>query len=578
MSSKRDVLDESASFPGGRTPSPLTSCFPSSLRSPLEAETQASPEGDQGPSSSSIGGENTRKSPFGFSRGSVSHVGQEEMVFAARRPVIRTARSTSSVAGQGVSSRASLDLATQKSLSHAMFRSAADSEGEVTPAPARRRATSFEVPTQGGPEPPPPPARVAFEYSSYDDDGGGAGGPSRDLWDPEVLRIERMRKLDDAAKANSWEVIGPALAKPRAPRTEARRRWALLRNVIRAVAAFNKLAAQDTMYWDGDYDGGSITAFTGLARRGLLRRSWSEKLVVGYKPVEPGAKKFQLQLWLLSRSGSTRFGGLRRRIALVPPRYVDRHREEERRVRAMKPWFVVLPQSSFKVGWDVASAVVLFMILLYVPYEVSFVEKDRAYFKFDIFVLAWYSCEMALDFCTAYEDDVTKQLVVDPRKIRWNYVRGFFLVDLVATFPFELLLLLRYHHSDRGVDFSRAGRYFKAFKLLKLLRVIHLDVAMRRVMKQLRIYPGVDRIAQMGLLSLVLAHLVACFWGLMGFDKGRGVSDADCYAGVAVPFRRCSWMQIAVVDGAGKTRATLANFKKGLPPLSVVSHSFRLSF
>ena len=210
----------------------------------------------------------------------------------------------------------------------------------------------------------------------------------------------------------------------------------------------------------------------------------------------------------------------------------------------------MLPQSSFKVGWDVASAVVLFMILLYVPYEVSFVEKDRAYFKFDVFVLAWYACEMALDFCTAYEDDVTKQLVVDPRRIRWNYVRGFFLVDLVATFPFELLLLLRYHHSDRGVDFSRAGRYFKAFKMLKLLRVIHLDVAMRRVMKQLGIYPGVDRIAQMGLLSLVLAHLVACFWGLMGFDKGRGVSDADCYAGVAVPFRRCSWMQIAVIDGA----------------------------
>ena len=156
-----------------------------------------------------------------------------------------------------------------------MFRSAADSEGEVTPAPARRRATSFEVPTQGGPEPPPPPARVASEYSSCyddDDDGGesGARGPSRGLWDPEVLRIERMRKLDDAAKANSWEVIGPALAKPRAPRTEARRRWALLRNVIRAVAAFNKLAAQDTMYWDGDYDGRSKTPFKGLAKRGLL--------------------------------------------------------------------------------------------------------------------------------------------------------------------------------------------------------------------------------------------------------------------------------------------------------------------
>ena len=80
----------------------------------------------------------------------------------------------------------------------------------------------------------------------------------------------------------------------------------------------------------------------------------------------------------------------------------------------------------------------------------------------------------------------------------------------------------------------------------------------------------------MGLLSLVLAHLVACFWGLMGFDKGRGVGDADCYAGVAVPFRRCSWMQIAVIDGALRKHG--CQLQKGGWLLSVVSHSFRLTF
>ncbi|KAH8067251.1 hypothetical protein JL721_7656 [Aureococcus anophagefferens] len=249
----------------------------------------------------------------------------------------------------------------------------------------------------------------------------------------------------------------------------------------------------DAMYWDDDDV--QVTPLASVRKMALFRRqSWSEKVATGYT--------------------------------------YRRQESIDRLARKTKGWYIVLPTSAFKVAWDVA--------------------RDAAYFRFDVFVFVWYACDMALSFVTAYEDAATRSLVVDPAKVRWHYVRTYFLVDLVATVPIELLIRTTVNSDAvKFLPLARAVRYLRVFKMLKLLRVVHLEVAMRRVMKQMRIYPGVDRIAELAVVSLVLAHLVACFWGLLGLRGGDGVDDDACYAGAAVPFRRCSWLQIAGLNREG---------------------------
>ncbi|KAH8048298.1 voltage-gated potassium channel [Aureococcus anophagefferens] len=173
------------------------------------------------------------------------------------------------------------------------------------------------------------------------------------LWDPVALGRHQRLQLSDDAKAKANDVVAWALhnAGKRAVPTKSRaqRRWALLRNVLRAVSAFNALGAQDAMYWDDD---------------------------------------------------------------------------------------------------DVA--------------------RDAAYFRFDVFVFVWYACDMALSF-------------VDGSRGRGDAVLG----RRPGEVPTPLV------------------RYLRVFKMLKLLRAVHLEVAMRRVMKQMRIYPGVDRIAELAVVSLI---------------------------------------------------------------------------
>jgi hypothetical protein len=223
------------------------------------------------------------------------------VAFASQRPSLRRPRSD----------RSSLDAATSKQLSSALLRT----DSARTP----RRATS---PVELS-DPPPP--------SGLDQ-----------LWDPVALgRHQRLQKLSDDAKAKANDVVAWALhneGKRAVPtKSRAQRRWALLRNVLRAVSAFNALSAQDAMYWDDDDVQATPLASVRKMSTLFRQRSWSEKVATGYN--------------------------------------YRRQESIDRLARKHKAWYIVLPTTAFKVAWDVCSALVLFAILLYVPYEVAFVAR-----------------------------------------------------------------------------------------------------------------------------------------------------------------------------------------------------------
>ena len=56
-----------------------------------------------------------------------------------------------------------------------------------------------------------------------------------------------------------------------------------------------------------------------------------------------------------------------------------------------------MPHSSFHLGWDFASAGILFVILIYVPYDVAFVADDGNYQQFDVFVFVWFAVDICVE-------------------------------------------------------------------------------------------------------------------------------------------------------------------------------------
>ena len=81
------------------------------------------------------------------------------------------------------------------------------------------------------------------------------------------------------------------------------------------------------------------------------------------------------------------------------------------------------------------------------------------------FQLMWFIVDIILCFCTPYE--VPEGWVTNPRWIAAEYVQGFFLVDVVSTFPFVLIV------SGSG-KFSGLTKLFKLPRLIKMLRAFKL--------------------------------------------------------------------------------------------------------
>ena len=123
-------------------------------------------------------------------------------------------------------------------------------------------------------------------------------------------------------------------------------------------------------------------------------------------------------------------------------------------------------------------------------------------------------------------DAKTKRIVVDPRKIARNYLKGFFFVDVIATFPFGLVL----SHPAIGLTnkvgkFGRLPKLLKFLRAAKLLKLMRLQQFISRLETEYNIHHGVARMVKVISLVFLVTHVVACFFYLIGLSGGNDDED-----------------------------------------------------
>jgi DNA polymerase III gamma/tau subunit len=88
-----------------------------------------------------------------------------------------------------------------------------------------------------------------------------------------------------------------------------------------------------------------------------------------------------------------------------------------------------------------------------------------------------FTIDIFISFFSAYLEEDGHQVVDDIKLIAKNYVTGWFLIDVISIFPFDLIT------SNSGGDnndingmakITRIGRIAKFVKLTKLLRILKI--------------------------------------------------------------------------------------------------------
>lgn len=114
--------------------------------------------------------------------------------------------------------------------------------------------------------------------------------------------------------------------------------------------------------------------------------------------------------------------------------------------------FTILHYSPFKAVWDWLILLLVIYTAIFTPYSAAFLLNDREEQKrrecgyscsplnvVDLIVDIMFIIDILINFRTTYVNQ-NEEVVSDPAKIAIHYFKGWFLIDMVAAIPFDLLI------------------------------------------------------------------------------------------------------------------------------------------
>lgn len=114
--------------------------------------------------------------------------------------------------------------------------------------------------------------------------------------------------------------------------------------------------------------------------------------------------------------------------------------------------FTILHYSPFKAVWDWLILLLVIYTAIFTPYSAAFLLNDSEEQKrrvcgyscnplnmVDLIVDIMFIIDILINFRTTYVNQ-NEEVVSDPARIAIHYFKGWFLIDMVAAIPFDLLI------------------------------------------------------------------------------------------------------------------------------------------
>ncbi|XP_008823033.1 potassium voltage-gated channel subfamily H member 1 isoform X1 [Nannospalax galili] len=193
------------------------------------------------------------------------------------------------------------------------------------------------------------------------------------------------------------------------------------------------------------------------------------------------------------------------------------------------PPHIILHYCVFKTTWDWIILILTFYTAILVPYNVSFKTRQNnvAWLVVDSIVDVIFLVDIVLNFHTTFVGPAG-EVISDPRLIRMNYLKTWFVIDLLSCLPYDVINA--FENVDEGIS--------SLFSSLKVVRLLRLGRVARKL----------DHYIEYGAAVLVLlvcvfglaAHWMACIWYSIG--------DYEIFDEDTKTIRNNSWLYQLAVD------------------------------
>lgn len=135
--------------------------------------------------------------------------------------------------------------------------------------------------------------------------------------------------------------------------------------------------------------------------------------------------------------------------------------------------FIIMQNNKLKVKWDILIMIIVFFILIFVPYRLAFYDTDSdLWVIIYIFIDICFLIDIILSFLTSLTDPVTHLEITEHSIIAKKYLHSWFFLDVLSIIPIDLLLDEK--NLNTIIRFARIGKLQKLIKLVRLVRLFKL--------------------------------------------------------------------------------------------------------
>jgi len=180
---------------------------------------------------------------------------------------------------------------------------------------------------------------------------------------------------------------------------------------------------------------------------------------------------------------------------------------------------ILSPSGSIRVSWDLAGVVFLFYDLITLPLQ-AFNPPETLFSKaMFMLVLLYWTVDIVLTASTGYFD-AGGNLVMSFKASAIRYVKGSFILDILIILNDWVPLMLQAFGSgdSGGLSALRLLRMLRLFRFLRLLRLQKLKRIFQAIedMIDSDYFQVVLKITIDMCTIMVINHLLACFWFMLG--------------------------------------------------------------
>nr|XP_033787505.1 potassium/sodium hyperpolarization-activated cyclic nucleotide-gated channel 1 isoform X2 [Geotrypetes seraphini] len=190
--------------------------------------------------------------------------------------------------------------------------------------------------------------------------------------------------------------------------------------------------------------------------------------------------------------------------------------KEQERVKIAGFW-IIHPYSDFRFYWDLIMLIMMVGNLVIIPVGITFFTEQTTtpWIIFNVASDTVFLCDLIMNFRTGIVNEDSSEIILDPKVIKMNYLKSWFVVDFISSIPVDYIFLI----VEKGMDSevyktARALRIVRFTKILSLLRLLRLSRLIRYIHQWEEIFHMTYDLASavVRIFNLIGMMLLLCHW------------------------------------------------------------------